>query len=59
MHKPGGTNAYIVLPTTYRCERKGKNRAGEGSMTFVTAKTRAGWKIASWTYAGATPTLQN
>ena len=51
-----GTNAYIVLPTTYRFEQKGKKMAGKGSMTFVMAKAGAGWQIASWTYAGATPT---
>jgi len=29
--------------------------AGKGSMTFVMTKVGATWKIASWTYAGATP----
>ena len=49
-----GTAAYIVLPTTYRFEEKGKKMAGKGSMTFVMHKSADGWKIASWTYSGAT-----
>ena len=54
-----GTAAYIVLPTTYRFEQKGKKMAGKGSMTFVMAKVGSEWKIASWTYSGATPTPGN
>jgi ketosteroid isomerase-like protein len=49
-------SAYIVLPTTYRFMQKGQKMAGAGSMTFVMARSGAGWKISSWTYAGATPT---
>ena len=30
-----GTSAYIVLPTTYRFQQKGRKMAGKGSMTFV------------------------
>jgi hypothetical protein len=51
-----GSSAYIVLPTTYSFAQNGKKMAGKGSMTFVMAKTGADWKIASWTYSGATPT---
>jgi len=54
-----GTMAYVVLPTTYRFEQKGRKMAGKGSMTFVMARDGTGWKIASWTYAGATPTPGN
>jgi len=54
-----GTTAYIVLPTTYRFEQQGKKMAGKGSMTFVMAKAGSEWKIASWTYSGATPTPVN
>lgn len=53
-----GTSAYIVLPTTYSFSQNGKKMAGKGSMTFVMAKTGAEWKIASWTYSGATPAPQ-
>ena len=50
-----GKSAYIVFPTTYRFTQNGKKMAGKGSMTFVMARSGATWKIASWTYSGATP----
>ena len=50
-----GATAYIVLPTTYSFEQKGKKMAAKGSMTFIMARAGADWKIASWTYSGATP----
>ena len=50
-----GNSAYIVLPTTYRFMQGGKKMAGAGNMTFVMAREGDGWKISSWTYAGATP----
>ena len=50
-----GASAYIVVPTTYRFTQKGKNMAGKGSMTFVMSRSGKDWKIASWTYSGATP----
>ena len=50
-----GTSAYVVLPTTYRFQQKGAKMAGKGSMTFVMVRDGAAWKIASWTYSGATP----
>lgn len=48
-----GTTAYVVLPTTYRFMQNGKKMSGEGNMTFVLKKNGKDWKIASWTYAGA------
>jgi hypothetical protein len=50
-----GATAYIVLPTTYRFVQGGRRMAGRGSMTFVMRRDGETWKIASWTYAGATP----
>jgi ketosteroid isomerase-like protein len=50
-----GTSAYIVLPTTYRFQQKGRKMAGKGSMTFVMRGAGKAWKIASWTYSGAEP----
>jgi hypothetical protein len=50
-----GTNAYIVLPTVYRFVQRGTRMAGRGSMTFVMTRDGTNWKIASWTYSGATP----
>jgi len=50
-----GNSAYVVLPTTYRFTQMGKKMAGKGSMTFVMTRRGTDWKIASWTYSGATP----
>jgi hypothetical protein len=49
-----GANAYIVLPTTYRFVKNGTKMASPGSMTFVVKRDGKDWKIASWTYSGAT-----
>lgn len=54
-----GTNAYVVLPTTYTFKLDGKPMKGPGSMTFAMAKGTGGWKITSWTYSGATPVPAN
>ena len=51
-----GNSAYIVLPTTYRFTRKGTKMASPGHMTFVMRRAGNDWKIASWTFAGATAT---
>ena len=53
-----GKSAYVVLPTTYRFTQKGAKMAGKGSMTFVLTRSGKDWKIASWTYSGATPTSE-
>lgn len=50
-----GNSAYIVLPTFYRFTQNGRRMAGRGSMTFVMTRESTSWKIASWTYSGATP----
>lgn len=49
-----GTSAYVVLPTSYRFSQNGKKMVGKGSMTFVMTRSGTNWKIASWTYSGAT-----
>ncbi len=54
-----GSSAYIVLPTTYRFTQKDVKMAGAGSMTFVMTRTGTEWKVASWTYSGATPTAEH
>jgi len=51
-----GTTAYIVLPTVYRFVQRGTRMAGRGSMTFLMTRADSGWRIAGWTYSGATPT---
>ena len=53
-----GKSAYIVMLTTYRFTQKGAKMAGKGSMTFVMTHSGKDWKIASWTYSGATPTAE-
>lgn len=50
-----GNSAYVVLPTTYHFQQKGKKMAGKGSMTFIMKGAGRDWKIASWTYSGAEP----
>jgi ketosteroid isomerase-like protein len=50
-----GKSAYVVLPTTYRFKQKDAKMAGKGSMTFVLNRSGKEWKIATWTYSGATP----
>ncbi|URD60602.1 hypothetical protein M8312_12570 [Sphingomonas sp. KRR8] len=52
------SRAYVVLPTTYRFKQNGKAMVGKGSMTFVMVKSGPDWKIASWTYSGATPVAE-
>ena len=53
-----GKSAYIVLPTTYRFAQRGAKMAGKGNMTFVMIRSGKDWKIASWTYSGATPAAE-
>lgn len=53
-----GASAYIVLPTTYRFVQNGKRMAGKSNMTFVMSHAGSTWKIASWTYSGATATAE-
>ncbi len=51
-------SVYVVLPTTYRFVQNGQKMSGAGSMTFIVHKAGESWKIASWTYAGATPAAE-
>ena len=46
-----GSNAYVVLPTTYRFMQKGQKMAEPSSMTFVMKRDGDAWKITSWTYS--------
>src|SRR3954467_15597033 len=49
-----GSVSYVVLSTTYRFMQNGKKMAASGSMTFIVKRAGNAWKIASWTYSGAT-----
>ncbi|WP_164155539.1 nuclear transport factor 2 family protein [Sandarakinorhabdus rubra] len=47
-----GSAAYVITTATYSFTQNGKAMAEPGRMTFVLQKQAAGWKIASWTWAG-------
>ena len=51
------TNAYVIVPATYRFTQKGVKMAEVAQMTFSLEKGAAGWKITGWTWTGpdATP----
>ncbi len=52
-----GGRAYVVAPTTYTFQQKGRTMRETAQITIVLDKQAAGWKIASWTWTGpeATP----
>ena len=45
-----GDTAYVISPSIYTYKEKGAPMRETGQMTFVMAKTKAGWKIANWTW---------
>ena len=47
-----GDHAYVVAPTSYTFQQKGKTMREKAQMTLVMAKEAGGWKIASWTWTG-------
>jgi ketosteroid isomerase-like protein len=46
-----GNRAYTVFPATYTYRMKGKPAKDSGVFTLVLTKTRAGWRIAAWSWA--------
>ena len=48
-----GDVAYVVIPTTYNFKQKGQVMTEKGQMTFVLHQESGTWKIASWTWTGA------
>jgi hypothetical protein len=50
-----GATAYVIIPTLYTYEERGKPVAEEGQMTFVLHAETAGWKIQGWTWTGVNP----
>jgi ketosteroid isomerase-like protein len=46
--------AYAVVPTTFAYTRQGKVVNSTATVTFVLHKTKAGWRIFSWTWATQT-----
>ena len=45
-----GGRAYVVTPSSYTYQQKGRTLKETGTMTFVLVKTKAGWKISAWTW---------
>lgn len=45
-----GATAYVVTPSTYTFQQHGKTMRETGTITFVLAKGKAGWKISAWTW---------
>ena len=46
-----GDHAYVIFPSTYTFQQKGKTMRETGSMTFALVKQGAGWKISAWTWS--------
>ena len=51
----GETSAYYVVPAHYIYKDHGKPTVEDGTFAVVTKRDEAGWKIASWAWAGTTP----
>lgn len=47
-----GTNAYVIVPATYRFKQKGVAMVEVAQMTITLEKGTAGWKINGWTWTG-------
>lgn len=45
-----GDHAYVIAPSTYSFQQKGKTMRETGTLTWVLVKTDAGWKIEAWTW---------
>ena len=50
-----GDTAYVVMAATYTYLEKGVPMTEPARMAYALKKTDAGWKIASWTWAGDVP----
>ena len=46
-----GNHAYVIFPSTYTFQQKGKTMRETGSMTFALVKQGAEWKITAWTWS--------
>ena len=50
-----GATAYVVRPSVYTFNEKGRTMRETGTMTFVLNRTDAGWKIRAWTWTSPPP----
>jgi len=51
----GEASAYYVVPAHYIYKDHGKPAVEDGAFAVVTKRDEAGWKIASWAWAGTMP----
>lgn len=45
-----GGHAYVIFPSTYTFQQKGRTMRETGTMTFALVKQGADWKIQAWTW---------
>jgi hypothetical protein len=45
-----GSHAYVVVPSTYTFQQKGRTMREVGTLTVILLKGKAGWKIQAWTW---------
>jgi ketosteroid isomerase-like protein len=50
-----GDHAYVVAPSSYSFQQKGAAMREAAQITIVMDKAAAGWKVASWSWAGRAP----
>lgn len=50
-----GKHAYVVQPITWNLSIKGQKMREDARMTLALENTKAGWKIAAWTWSSAPP----
>ena len=46
-----GDRAYVVAPSTYTFQQKGRTMRETGTMTFALVRQGADWKINAWTWS--------
>lgn len=47
-----GDHAYVIVPSTYTFQQKGRTMHEVSQMTYVLTKGKSGWKIESWAWTG-------
>ncbi|WP_375390647.1 hypothetical protein [uncultured Sphingomonas sp.] len=46
-----GDRAYVLVPSAYTFQQKGRRMRETGTMTFALVRQAADWKIQSWTWS--------
>ncbi|MEI6486749.1 MAG: nuclear transport factor 2 family protein [Sphingomonadales bacterium] len=52
-----GSAAYVIVQATYSFVQGGVAKAEPSRMTFVMNNSKAGWKIAAWSWTGPRPSI--